>query len=252
MRFDGERWAAFVTSFNASDVASSRIVGTKGVAEVDLIADRDFVLFAGNRQPPVFPIAVDEDVESRIESALRHTRFLAREFKDFCEGPGPDDSNIHDLFADATNPQLLLHPNGADILRRGLEQDAPQIEALHEDPAGLRVGAFRNSPATKLRLRDVGMKDSEISLGQRVEIVESDELTVMKDRQGVQLRVDPCFIRADPLPEGVGKLILGRKLCGVGSEGLNEPRRGVKPVVENEGDVRFGEIADEDRSGINS
>jgi predicted dehydrogenase len=35
MRFDGERIAAFVTSFNADDVASYRIVGTKGHLHVD-------------------------------------------------------------------------------------------------------------------------------------------------------------------------------------------------------------------------
>jgi glucose-fructose oxidoreductase len=36
LRFDGERLAAFVTSFNASDIASYQIVGTKGRLEVDL------------------------------------------------------------------------------------------------------------------------------------------------------------------------------------------------------------------------
>src|SRR5258705_7495538 len=35
LRFDGERVAAFVSSFNASDVASYRIVGTKGHIHVD-------------------------------------------------------------------------------------------------------------------------------------------------------------------------------------------------------------------------
>ena len=35
MRFDGERVAAFVTSFNSSDVGSYRIVGTKGQLVVD-------------------------------------------------------------------------------------------------------------------------------------------------------------------------------------------------------------------------
>ena len=35
LRFDGERLAAFVTSFNAADVASYRIVGTKGHLRVD-------------------------------------------------------------------------------------------------------------------------------------------------------------------------------------------------------------------------
>jgi glucose-fructose oxidoreductase len=35
LRFDGERVASFVTSFNASDVASYQIVGTKGRLEVD-------------------------------------------------------------------------------------------------------------------------------------------------------------------------------------------------------------------------
>jgi glucose-fructose oxidoreductase len=35
LRFDGERIAAFVTSFNAADVASYRIVGTKGQLHVD-------------------------------------------------------------------------------------------------------------------------------------------------------------------------------------------------------------------------
>jgi predicted dehydrogenase len=35
LRFDGERLAAFVTSFNAADVASYRIVGTKGALRVD-------------------------------------------------------------------------------------------------------------------------------------------------------------------------------------------------------------------------
>jgi predicted dehydrogenase len=35
LRFDGERVAAFVTSFNAADVASYRIVGTKGHLHVD-------------------------------------------------------------------------------------------------------------------------------------------------------------------------------------------------------------------------
>jgi predicted dehydrogenase len=35
LRFDGERVAAFVTSFNAADVASYRIVGTKGQVRVD-------------------------------------------------------------------------------------------------------------------------------------------------------------------------------------------------------------------------
>jgi glucose-fructose oxidoreductase len=35
LRFDGERLAAFVTSFNAADVASYRIVGTKGAIRVD-------------------------------------------------------------------------------------------------------------------------------------------------------------------------------------------------------------------------
>jgi len=35
LRFEGERLAAFVTSFNAADVASYRIVGTKGHVRVD-------------------------------------------------------------------------------------------------------------------------------------------------------------------------------------------------------------------------
>jgi predicted dehydrogenase len=35
LRFDGERVAAFVTSFNAADVASYRIVGTRGQIHVD-------------------------------------------------------------------------------------------------------------------------------------------------------------------------------------------------------------------------
>jgi predicted dehydrogenase len=35
LRFEGERLAAFVTSFNAADVASYRIVGTKGMLHVD-------------------------------------------------------------------------------------------------------------------------------------------------------------------------------------------------------------------------
>jgi len=35
LRFDGERVAAFVTSFNAADVASYHIVGTKGQIHVD-------------------------------------------------------------------------------------------------------------------------------------------------------------------------------------------------------------------------
>ena len=35
LRFDGERVAAFVTSFNATDVGSYRIVGTKGQIHVD-------------------------------------------------------------------------------------------------------------------------------------------------------------------------------------------------------------------------
>src|SRR5439155_7834846 len=35
LRFDGERVAAFVTSFNATDVSSYRIVGTKGQLRVD-------------------------------------------------------------------------------------------------------------------------------------------------------------------------------------------------------------------------
>jgi predicted dehydrogenase len=35
LRFEGERIAAFVTSFNAADVASYRIVGTKGALRVD-------------------------------------------------------------------------------------------------------------------------------------------------------------------------------------------------------------------------
>jgi glucose-fructose oxidoreductase len=35
LRFDGERLAAFVTSFNATDVSSYRIVGTKGQIQLD-------------------------------------------------------------------------------------------------------------------------------------------------------------------------------------------------------------------------
>jgi predicted dehydrogenase len=35
LRFDGERVAAFITSFNAADVASYRVVGTKGQVRVD-------------------------------------------------------------------------------------------------------------------------------------------------------------------------------------------------------------------------
>ena len=35
LRFDGERLAAFVTSFNAADVSSYRIVGTKGQVRLD-------------------------------------------------------------------------------------------------------------------------------------------------------------------------------------------------------------------------
>jgi predicted dehydrogenase len=35
LRFDGERVAAFITSFNAADVASYRVVGTKGQIHVD-------------------------------------------------------------------------------------------------------------------------------------------------------------------------------------------------------------------------
>jgi glucose-fructose oxidoreductase len=35
LRFDGERLAAFVTSFNADDVSAYRIVGTRGQIKVD-------------------------------------------------------------------------------------------------------------------------------------------------------------------------------------------------------------------------
>jgi hypothetical protein len=96
------------------------------------------------------------------------------------------------------------------------------------------------------------MKDSEVSFLQRIQVVESDKLAFVKDRQGVQLRMSLFVVAADSLSKRVAKLGFRRQLRRVGAEGFDESGRRAKPVVENGGDVALGQITNRDRSTLDS
>jgi predicted dehydrogenase len=123
LRFDGERVAAFVTSFNASDVGSYRIVGTRGQVHVD----------------PAFEYAQGLAYELTIDGKTTRKRIGKR-----------------DQFA----PQLLYF---SDCIRRNRQpepsgeeglQDVRIVQALYESAEtgkAVQIPPFRaaNSPARR-------------------------------------------------------------------------------------------------------
>jgi len=115
LRFDGERVAAFVTSFNATDVASYRIVGTKGQVHVD----------------PAYEYAEGLAYELTISGKTSRKRI------------GKRDQFAPELlyFADCIRRNRQPEPSGEDGL-----QDVRIVQALYESAEtgkAVQIPAFR-------------------------------------------------------------------------------------------------------------
>jgi predicted dehydrogenase len=101
LRFEGERVAAFVTSFNAADVASFRIVGSKGQVRVD----------------PAFEYAEGLGYELTINGKTRRKRIGKR------DQFAPEILYFSDCIRKGRDPE----PSGAEGL-----QDVRIVQALYE------------------------------------------------------------------------------------------------------------------------
>ncbi len=136
LRFDGERVAAFVTSFNAADVASYRIVGTKGQIHVD----------------PAYEYAEGLAYELTIDGKTTRKRIGKR-----------------DQFA----PELLYF---SDCIRRNREpepsgeeglQDVRIVQALYESAEtgkAVQIPPYRpaKQPTGRQRIRRPGVAEPEL------------------------------------------------------------------------------------------
>jgi glucose-fructose oxidoreductase len=132
LRFDGERVAAFVTSFNASDVASYRIVGTKGDLHVN----------------PAYEYAEGLAYELTVNGKTTRTRI------------GKRDQFAPELlyFSDCIRKRREPEPSGEEGL-----QDVRIVQALYESAdtgKAVAVPPFekRKRPSGKQRIVRPGLK----------------------------------------------------------------------------------------------
>jgi predicted dehydrogenase len=131
LRFDGERVAAFVTSFNAADVASYRIVGTKGQVHVD----------------PAYEYAEGLGYELTISGKTTRKRI------------GKRDQFAPELlyFSDCIRRDRAPEPSGEDGL-----QDVRIVQALYESAEtgrAVQIPPFRatKQPTGRQRIRRPGI-----------------------------------------------------------------------------------------------
>ncbi len=131
LRFDGERVAAFITSFNAADVASYRIVGTKGHVRVD----------------PAYEYAEGLAYELTIDGKTSRKRISKR------------DQFAPELlyFSDCIHRNRAPEPSGQDGL-----QDVRIVQALYESAEtgkAIPIPPFRDAkqPTAKQHIRRPGI-----------------------------------------------------------------------------------------------
>jgi glucose-fructose oxidoreductase len=136
LRFDGERLAAFVTSFNAYDVASYQVVGTKGRLDVE----------------PAYEYAEGLGYKVTIEGKTRQVR------------TGKRDQFAPELlyFSDCILKNRTPEPSGEEGL-----QDVRIVQALYESAdAGRAVQIPPYKPAKrpdlKQRISRPGVKEPEL------------------------------------------------------------------------------------------
>lgn len=132
LRFEGERIAAFVTSFNAADVASYRIVGTKGQLRVD----------------PAYEYAEGLACELTIDGKTTRQRI------------GKRDQFAPELlyFSDCIVKNRQPEPSGAEGL-----QDVRIVQALHASAAtgrAIKIPPFARTkrPSARQRIRRPGIR----------------------------------------------------------------------------------------------
>jgi glucose-fructose oxidoreductase len=131
LRFEGERVAAFVTSFNAADVASYRIVGTKGQVHVD----------------PAYEYAEGLTYKLTVDGRTTSKRIGKR------DQFSPQLLHFSDCILKNKDPE----PSGEEGL-----QDVRIVEALYrsaESGTAVRIPAFREKkrPTGRQRIRRPGV-----------------------------------------------------------------------------------------------
>ena len=136
LRFDGERVAAFVTSFNATDVASYRIVGTKGQLHVD----------------PAYEYAEGLAYELTINGKTRRTRIGKR------DQFAPELLHFSDCILENREPE----PSGEEGL-----QDVRIVQALYESAEtgkAVSIPPFQPSkrPTGRQRITRPGVQKPEL------------------------------------------------------------------------------------------
>ena len=136
LRFEGERLAAFVTSFNAYDVASYQIVGTKGRLDVE----------------PAYEYAEGLSYKVNIEGKTRQVR------------TGKRDQFAPELlyFSDCILKNRAPEPSGEEGL-----QDVRIVQALYESAEtgrAVQIPPFKpmKRPDLKQRIRLPGVKEPEL------------------------------------------------------------------------------------------
>jgi glucose-fructose oxidoreductase len=131
LRFDGERVAAFVTSFNAADVGSYRIVGTRGDIRVD----------------PAFEYAEGLAYEMTVDGKKSRRRIGKR------DQFGPELL----YFADCIRQDRMPEPSGEEGL-----QDVRIVQALYESaetgkPVPIPPSGDRKHPTGRQTIRRPGV-----------------------------------------------------------------------------------------------
>jgi predicted dehydrogenase len=136
LRFEGERIAAFVTSFNAADVASYRIVGTKGQIRVD----------------PAYEYAEGLRYELTIDGKTTRKRI------------GKRDQFAPELlyFSDCIRLDRSPEPSGEEGL-----QDVRIVQALYESAEtgkAVQVPPFRDAkqPTSRQHIRRPGVDEPQL------------------------------------------------------------------------------------------
>ena len=136
LRFDGDRVAAFITSFNADDVASYRIVGTKGQLRVD----------------PAYEYAEGLGYELTVNGKTRRKRI------------GKRDQFAPELlyFSDCILKDRVPEPSGAEGL-----QDVRIVEALYRSAKtgkAVAIPPFKDQkqPTGKQRITRPGVREPEL------------------------------------------------------------------------------------------
>ncbi len=136
LRFQGERLASFVTSFNAADVASYRIVGTKGSIRVD----------------PAYEYAVGLAYELVVDGKTSRLRL------------GKEDQFAAELlyFSDCIRNNRQPEPSGEEGL-----QDVRIVEALHRSAKSgkaVSLPAFKKTkrPTLQQRITRPGVREPRL------------------------------------------------------------------------------------------